>query len=336
MRLLILGGTVFLGRALTDAALARGHSVTHMHRGVSAGRDSRVETLIADRASAPFLGDADPARTWDAVLDTSGYLPQVVRLSVEALRDRVGRYAFVSSISAYRSFESAPIDEDAPLQSPPDPLPDAMTPELYGALKAGCEAVAGEAFGDRALIVRPGLIVGPHDASDRFTWWPWRIAQGGPFAAAGRPDRAVQLIDVRDLAEWMVAMLQRGMGGTFNATGPGTTLTMSDVVRACRAAAPDAGAAPLWMSDEFLLRHDVKPWIEIPLWVPESDASLGGLMDVDIGRALAEGLSFRALSRTVEDTLAWARERPADHRWKAGLAREREEMLLAAWRQVAR
>ena len=329
MRILILGGTVFLGRALTDAALALGHGVTHLHRGITAGRDPRVETIVADRASAT-LADVLRGGRWDAVVDTSGYLPQVVRRSAETLEGRVGRYAFVSSISAYRSFARAPVEETAELQSPPEPLPDAMTPELYGALKAGCEAVVRRTFGDAALLVRPGLIVGPHDPTDRFTWWPWRAARGGPFAAPGRPGRKVQFVDVRDLAEWIVAMLARGGSGTFNATGPAESISMEELLRVCVGVAA-TGADPQWLPDDFLLGHGVGPWIEMPLWVPESDDTLRGLMDVGIGRALAAGLRSRPLEETVRDTLQWARTRRSDHAWKAGLPREREDALLAAW-----
>src|SRR4029079_8754345 len=245
MRILILGGTVFLGRALTDAALARGHSVTHMNRGRSAGTDTRVETLVVDRMAIPFAADVARDRTWDAVIDTCGYLPQVVRRSAEGLRDRVGLYVFVSSISVHRTFDTPGFNEDAPVQPPPHPLPDAMTLELYGALKAGCEEAVREAQGGKALIVRPGLIVGPHDPTDRFTYWPHRIARGGVFAAPGRSGRPIQLIDVRDLAEWMIALIGHGTTGTFQATGPRDTLTMGELLDACIAAAGN-DARPEW------------------------------------------------------------------------------------------
>ncbi|MGZ5063824.1 MAG: NAD-dependent epimerase/dehydratase family protein, partial [Usitatibacter sp.] len=221
MRILILGGTVFLGRALTDAALARGHRVTHFNRGRSSAPDARVETVTGDRTQSL---EALAGREWDAVVDTSGYLPQVVGKSARALRDATRRYVFVSSISVYAGPGFA---EDAAVQPPPDPLPDAMTMEAYGALKAACEGVVRESFGDRATLVRPGLIVGPHDPTDRFTWWPARVARGGRVAAPGRPSRTVQFIDVRDLARWMVELVQRGAAGTFNATGPRAPVEMS-------------------------------------------------------------------------------------------------------------
>ena len=327
MRLLILGGTVFLGRALTDAAIARGHTVTHLHRGRSAASDDRVETLLRDREEVPFLRDIDPSRTWDAVVDTSGYLPQVVARSAEALRDRVGMYVFVSSISAYASFESEDFDEDAPLQADPDPLPSERTPELYGALKAACERVVSRAFGARALIVRPGLLVGPNDPTDRFTWWPWRIAKGGRFVAPGRPERNIQFIDVRDVAEWTISMLESSTGGIFQVDGPARALTMGEFIEACRAVGGSA-STPEWVSDGALLAHEVRPWFEMPLWIPESNAEYRGFMSASIERALRHGLKIRALERTIADTLRWANERPASREWKAGLSPEREAALL--------
>lgn len=330
MRLLILGGTVFLGRALTDAALARGHEVTHVNRGLTAGTDARVETIACDRAAQPFLGAIDPARTWEAAIDTSGYLPQVVRRSAAALRERVARYAFVSSISVYSSFEREGFDETASIQAPPHPLPDALDLQLYGALKAGCEAVVNAAFGARALIVRPGLMVGPNDRSDRFTWWPHRAARGGAFAAPGRRERRIQLIDARDLAQWIVAMVERGAHGVYNATGPATALTMGELIDEC-VAAGGGRSRPTWLPDEFLLREKVQPWMQMPLWLPESAASSRGFMAADASRAVGEGLAFRPLRETVADTLAWSGTRGANHPWKAGLDPEREAALLAAW-----
>jgi len=331
MRILILGGTVFLGRATTDAAIARGHEVTHLNRGQSSPGDPRVVTRRADRTDAKALAAALEGGEWDAVIDTSGYMPQVVRLSAEELARRTHRYLFVSSISVYASFARAGFDEDAPVSPPPDPLPETRDMELYGPLKSGCENVVREALGARATVVRPGLIVGPHDPTDRFTYWPVRLARGGEVLAPGRPQRQVQFIDVRDLAQWMVELVERDVAGTFNATGPATPFTMGEFLEACRAvAATDARLA--WIPDEALLAAGAGPWMEVPLWLPESDPEVRALMGADIGRALRQGLSFRPLAQTLADTLEWARRRPAEHAWKAGFTPERERHLLAAVR----
>ncbi len=324
MRILVLGGTVFLGRAITDAALARGHRVTHFNRGRSGAPDGRAETMTGDRTISL---DALLGRTWDGVIDTSGYLPQVVRRSAEALRDATGRYVFVSSISVYAG---PGFSEDDAVQPPPDPLPDAMTMEAYGALKTACEGVVRGIFGERATVVRPGLIVGPHDPTDRFTWWPWHVARGGRVAAPGRAARAVQFIDVRDLARWTVGLLEREARGTFNATGPRAPLPMSQLLDACRVVSR-SDASVEWIDEAFLAESGVKPWMEMPLWVPESDPHASGFMSVPIDRALAAGLAFTSLESTIADTLAWSRTRPAGHEWKAGLAEEKERELLAAW-----
>lgn len=323
MRILILGGTVFVGRALTDAALAARHDVTHFNRGLSAPPDPRVRAIKGDRTA---FDPAALAGAWDAVIDTSGYLPQVVAPSVVALHAGAARYLFVSSISAYAPGGYA---EESALQPPPDPVPDTLVPEAYGALKAACEGVVRRAFGERALVVRPGLIVGPDDPTDRFTWWPARMARGGRVAAPGRPARAVQFIDARDLAGWMIALLERDASGTFNATGPASVLTMEGLLSACAADAR-RDATLEWIDDAFLLEQKVAPWKEMPLWIPESDASLAGFMHVPIARALAAGLTFRPLGETIADTLAWSKVR-GPHEWKAGLSDEREADLLRAW-----
>ncbi len=334
MRLLILGGTIFLGRALTDAALAGGHQVHHVNRGVTAPPDPRVNMLHADRNDAAALAAALDGHEWDAAIDTSAYLPQAVAKSVAALSGRVATYCFISSISAYAEFPADGNDEDSPLAAAPDPLPEAMTPPIYGPLKAACETVVMKGFGGHALVVRPGLIVGPHDPTDRFTWWPARMAAGGTVLAPGRPARPVQFIDVRDLAEWIVAMLERGATGTFNATGPEHPLPMEHLLATSRVVA-ESDAAIEWVDDAFLVANGVVPWKEMPLWIPESDPSMHGLMGTNIARALAAGLRFRPLDVTLQATLEWASSRPADHAWKAGLPPEREAEVLRLWKERA-
>ena len=328
MRLLILGGTVFLGRALTDAFLAAGHDVTHFNRGRSAPPDPRVRTIQGDRTV-----EADLARArgdWEAVVDVACYLPQVAQKAVAAFAG-VPRYVFISTISVYKGPR---FDEGAPLLDPPLPWPDALAMEHYGGLKAACEKVVLDAFGARATIVRPGLIVGPNDPTDRFTYWPVRAARGGEMLAPGRPSRTVQFIDVRDAAEFTAGLTARGVAGIFNATGPAQPIRMESLLRQC-VEATGGHASLRWLDDATLERGGAQPWKELPLWIPETDPEANGFMNVPIERALAEGLRLRPLGHTIRDTLAWARTRPADHAWKAGLSAEKEATLLAATPQVS-
>lgn len=322
----MLGGTVFLGRALTDAALAAGHEVVHFNRGRNAV-DGRVQAIQGDRNDIEALARAAAQGPWDAVLDTSAYLPQSVRKSVAALGEKAARYLLVTSISVYKGPGYA---ESAAVQSPPDPLPETWTPGTYGGLKAGCESTAREMLGERAVIVRPGLIVGPNDRTDRFTWWPHRVAQGGRVAAPGRAGREVQFIDVRDLAEWMVKLAAGNAAGTFNATGLAVPVPMATLLETCREVS-GSDARFEWIDEPFLEEMKVAPWKDMPVWLPESDPEAAGSMEVPIGRALATGLSFRPLAATVADTLAYSRSFAPGHEWKAGLDAARERGLLERW-----
>jgi len=316
VRLLVLGGTVFLGRHLVDAALARGHEVTLFNRGqTNSELFPDVERLRGDRD-----GDLSALErgSWDAVVDTSGYVPRVVRASAELLADRVEHYTFVSSVSAYGDFSRVGLSEDDAVEPLAEESEDVA--EHYGPLKALCEQAVESVFPGRSLVVRPGIIVGPHDPTDRFTYWPVRSARGGEVLAPGDPNRQVQVIDCRDLAAWMVRLVEDRVTGTLNATGPGQPLTMEGMLAAC-------GAEELtWVSDEFLLEREVGPWMELPLWV--SGPEWAGLLSVDISRAVAAGLSFRPIEETARDTLAWASSRELT---KAGLAPERESELLREW-----
>lgn len=321
MRLLLLGGTVFLGRALTDALLAAGHDVTHFNRGKSAAPDPRVRTIQGDRWS-----DADLARAqgdWDAVLDVACYMPQLAQKAAAAFA-QVPRYVFISTISTYKGPR---FDEDAELIAPPDPWPEALDMAFYGGLKTACEGIVRQGFGDRATIIRPGLIVGPHDPTDRFTYWPVRAARGGTIVAPGRPTRTVQLIDVRDVADFTAGLLARDVRGTFNVTGE--RMAMQALLETC-IASTGGNATLRWLPDEVLEREGVQPWKDLPLWIPEIDPAANGFLDVPIDRARAAGLRFRPLAGTIRDTLAWARTRPADHAWKAGLDAAKEARLLGA------
>jgi 2'-hydroxyisoflavone reductase len=328
MRLLFLGGTVFLGRHLAELATSAGHSVTTFTRGEHpAPLPEGVEQLRGNRDSDL---SALHGRQWDAVIDTSGYFPREIVASMAALAGAVGHYTFISSISAYADFAQIGLTEEAPLATLTDPTVEEVTGDTYGGLKALCERAVEAAMPGRALIIRPGLVVGPYDPTDRFTYWPHRIAGGGEVLAPGRPTRAVQFIDARDLAAWALRLAERQVTGVYHATGPAAPLPFGRLLEVCQEAGA-ADARPIWVEDAFLEQRGVEPWSELPLWIPESDASHAGFEQVDCSRALGAGLTFRPLEQTVRDTLAWAAARPADRAWRAGLTREREAELLAAW-----
>ncbi|UCC64192.1 MAG: SDR family oxidoreductase [Anaerolineae bacterium] len=328
MQLLILGGTRFLGRALVQAALQRGHEVTLFNRGQSnPDLFPDLEKLRGDRDGG--LGALD-GRRWEAVVDTCGYVPRVVRQSAELLADAVGHYTFISTLSVYADLSQRGIGESAPLGTLEDESVEEITGQTYGPLKALCEMVVAGALPGRALIIRPGLIVGPHDPTDRFTYWPDRVAQGGEVLAPGRSGKPVQFIDVRDLAEWTIRLAEKKRNGVHNATGPEVPLPMEQLLHTCQVVS--GGDATLtWVSGQFLLDHEVEPWSDLPLWTPESDPAFAGFHAFDCRKAIAAGLTFRPLADTVRDTLAWAATRLDDHEWRAGLTRDRESELLQAW-----
>ena len=248
------------------------------------------------------------------MIDTSGYIPADVRASAEQLRD-AGRYVFVSSVSVYADFSRGPT-ETSPTADLGDLPLDELAPDFsnYGPLKALAEAEVERVFGERALIVRPGLIVGPHDPTGRFTYWARRLGRGGEILAPGPPERLVQFIDVRDLAEWILDGVEQGLSGTFNATNEG--VAWSELL--------DSGDVT-WVSDEFLQRHEVGPWMELPLWLPGPEWA--GMHATDVGRAVEAGLRFRPLAETI----GGAADAPAED--GVGLTPEREAELLAAWRE---
>jgi 2'-hydroxyisoflavone reductase len=322
---LILGGTGFLGRHLVEAALGEGHLVTLFNRGLSEPElFPEVEKLEGDRE-----GDLSAlrGRRWDAVIDTCGYVPRVVGAAAGILADAADHYTFVSSISVYSDGIAAGADEEAPVRELPDPTVEEVTGETYGGLKALCERAAEEEMPGRVMNVRPGLISGPHDPTDRFTYWPRRISAGGEVLAPDREERTIQYIDVRDLAAWIIGMSGERRTGTYNATGPDYELTMGRLLEECEAAS-GAGAEFVWVTEDFLEENGVQPFTELPLWVPREDAAL---LAVDCSRAIEAGLAFRPLAATIEDVLAFDRARPAGREPAAGLRPEREQELLRAW-----
>lgn len=331
-RLLILGGTSFLGPAITELALAAGWRVTHFNRGKHMpGGMPGVEQLLGDRNGEL---DALRGREWEAVVDTSGFVPRHVRLSAGLLAPATRQYVFISTISVYASL-AQPADESSPVGRLADETVEEVTGETYGPLKALCEQAAERAMPGRVTTLRPGLIVGPRDPTDRFTYWPVRAARGGEFIAPGTPDDPIQVIDVRDLAALTLGVIDRGLFATMNAVSPPRMFTIGRLVDACVSVAAN-GAKPVWIPADFLAAQNVAPWSDMPAWIPPTgDAAAGGLVPVD--RALAAGLSIRPLEQTVRDTLAWHATRPAEQRekLKAGLGAEREAAVLAAWKARA-
>lgn len=327
MKLLILGGTVFVGRHLVEVALARGHTVTLFNRGQhNPELFPEVEKLRGNR-DGELAALAN--RQWDAVIDTCGYIPRAVKASATQLANQVGHYTFISTISVYPDYSQAGLDETAAVGVLADPTVEEVTGETYGPLKALCEEAAEAAMPGRVLTIRPGLIVGPYDPTDRFTYWPVRVAQGGEVLAPGEPMQQVQFIDVRDLAAWTIGQVEAKNTGIYNATGPAYPLPIQQFLHACN----DVGgnlAQLTWVSEPFLLEKEVGAFVEMPLWVP---AAMAGLEQINCQKAINAGLTLRPLPTTIRDTLLWHTTRDESHQWRAGMAPERESELLEAWHQ---
>jgi len=325
VRVLVLGGTLFLGRHVVEAALARGDEVTVFNRGrTDPDLFPEVEHLRGDRDTGDL--NALRGREWDAVVDTSARVPRWVRDAACLAAETDAHYSFVSSISVYRDLSATGVGEDAPVQTLEDEtaeeIPDA---ETYGALKALCERALDEELPGRGLSVRAGLIVGPYDNTGRFTYWVHRIARGGEVLAPEPRDQPVQFVHARDLADWILASAERRLAGVFNATGPEDPLTLAELLEACRDLA-EKPASLTWLDERFLVEQGVEEWSDLPLWVaPGVKKENAGLMSVDASRAVAEGLRFRPLRATLLETLAGAEPTSG-----AGLTPERERELLAA------
>jgi 2'-hydroxyisoflavone reductase len=334
VKLLVLGGTRFLGRHVVETAAAEGHAVTLFHRGETrCPLPPGVEERLGDRTSADVerLG----AEPWDLVVDTSGMDPETVERSARALAG-ARRYLFVSTVSVYADVSRPGLSEDAPLAGLPAEGGEADPAQRYGALKAAAEAVVRERFGARATVVRPGLIAGPYDPTGRFTYWAERLVRGGEVLAPGRPERPVQLIDARDLAAWFLRLGRAERGGTFHAAGPLGGTTMGELLEAGTAALDPAEPVRLrWVGDEVLLGAGAGPWMELPLWLPDQP-EYAGFLRLDPSRARAAGLTTRPVGETFRATAAWAASLPPERERGAGLSPERERELLAAGQEVGR
>jgi nucleoside-diphosphate-sugar epimerase len=342
MKILVIGGTAFLGRHLIEAALARQHTVTMFNRGKeNPALYPTIEKVCGDRRENL---DALKSGRWDAVIDTCGYRPCDVRASSKALADVVDHYTYISTVSVYADFSKPGISEADPAQSISgddlksaesielkDPLVAANYGMAYGPMKALCEEAVEDAMQGRALTVRAGVIVGPYDYTDAFTYWAARVAQGEEVLAPGRPERQIQFIDARDISEWIIRMVEQRKAGVFNANGPEKPLTMQAMLEECKAVT-GSDARFNWVDEGFLLNSGVIPWFDLPLWVPEMNPALKGVMAINSDKAIAAGLAYRPLDKTIRDVVSWNRARQNGHEMRAGLKREREVELLRSWR----
>lgn len=326
MEILFIGGSRFVGKHAVLEALRRGHEVTLFNRGSHPVPAQGVRHIRGDR-------DRDLARLegerFDAVVDTSGYRPGQVRSAAQALAGRAGSYLFVSTISVYASQTEPHQSEDSPLVELDESAGEEVGAENYGGLKVLCERALEASFPDRKLIIRPGIIVGPDDPTDRFTYWPVRVGQGGEVLAPDRPEHPVQFIDARDLAAWMIAMLETEQEGTFNAVSQPDRFTMGSLIEASKKAA-GASTSVTWVSEEFLLDEEVHPFADLPLWLPGESANFAR---VSAERAYGKGLSIRGLEDTTAATLRWYREQ-GEPKLSVGLGRDRERRLLAKWHEL--
>jgi 2'-hydroxyisoflavone reductase len=334
LRVLILGGTGFIGPHFVAALQARGHRLTLFNRGKrNAGLFPQIETLLGDRNDKL---DALKNRSWDVVIDNSGYVPRHVRLSAELLKGHVEQYIFVSSISAYADLATPGIDEDYATAKLADSSVEEVTGETYGGLKALCEQAVERTYGERATILRPTYIVGPGDPTDRFTYWPVRAARGGTMLAPGTTSDPIQIIDVRDFADFAVPCVEQRFTGRYNICVPPRSVSVGGLLESAKRLSK-SDATFVWADQEFLQANGLVESAEIPIWSPTQGEYAGAAL-VNPARAVGKGLHFRALDTTVADTLAWHRKRPTDQQQKlrAGLMPEREAELLAklkAWKK---
>ena len=326
LKVLVLGGTGISGPHLVRELSARGHQVTLFNRGKrNPGLFPNVETLIGDR-NGPI--DVLKGRKWDVVVDNSGYFPRQVQATAQLLKDQAGHYIYVSSISAYADLTPPGIDEDYKLAELKDPEATEITNDNYGGLKAACERIVEQTFGERQAVVRPSYIVGPGDSSDRFTYWPVRVARGGEVLAPGSALDPVQFIDARDMAEFMRKCVEQNISGRYNLCNPPGAVTMGDLLETSKRVSK-SNATFAWASQPFLEQNKTLESGEIPIWAPTTGKEAGAAL-VSSARAVAKGLRFRELDLTIKDTLAWHEQRPAEQKAKlrAGLTPEREAELL--------
>lgn len=324
VKLLMIGGTRFVGRHLVDYAISRGYEVTLFNRGqTDPGAFPELEKITGDRQTDLHLLKG---RSFDAVIDTCGYVPRIVKASAEALANS-GAYVFISSISALGDVDRPGVDESGAVATLDDPTVEEVRGDTYGPLKALCEKTVEEVFGERSLNIRPGLIVGPWDPTDRFTYWPVRIEKGGKVLAPGNPGYQIQFIDARDLAEWTINFLEQQVRGLFLAIGPKEPLSLGELMEICRKVTGDKSEL-VWVPEEQVLSGGAAPWQELPLWLPESAPEVSGMQKLDNTKAVDAGLQFRPVDETVRDTLEWFHLHRAGTPLRAGLDPEKEAAII--------
>jgi 2'-hydroxyisoflavone reductase len=327
MKILIIGGTRFLGRHIVHKAIELGHEITLFNRGKSnPGLFPQIETVFGDRETELYKLSN---RVWDVVIDTCGYLPNIVEISASWLMDKVNSYVYISSISVYEQTGKIGLSEQDEISQLRTDEPQLLSNETYGALKGLCEKVVQNYFPSRSLIIRPGLIVGPFDPTDRFTYWPWRVSRGGEVLVPGEPNKNIQIIDVRDLAGWILSLAAGDLFGIFNAVGLDNPVLFGDILEISRQISM-SDAHWVWVNRSFLDQHQIQWWTQIPLWLPGEENN--GMDQVSNQKAVAAGLTFRPLMDTIADTIKWANERPISHVFKAGLDPQLESKLLADWK----
>jgi 2'-hydroxyisoflavone reductase len=329
IKVLILGGTGFIGPHFVAALREAGHTLTLFNRGKrDPEADPGVEQLLGDRNGQI---ESLRGRDWDVVIDNSGYTPKQVRATADLLKGHVKQYLFISSVAVYADFKKPKMDEDAPLATLKDPSTDTVNGETYGGLKVLCEQVVQAAYGKRATLIRPSYIAGPGDPTDRFTYWPWRVAQGGEMIAPGQPGDPFQYIDVRDLADFVRACVEKGVGGVYNLCVPPGFVTIGSLLEASRKVT-GSDTKFVWASPEFLEKHDIigenAKGNYMPIWQSAASDD-AGIVQCSSERAVKQGLKFRTLETTIRETLEWQKGRPAEQqKLRAGLAPEQEKELL--------
>ncbi len=328
MNILVIGGTRFVGRHLVEAALAKGHTLTLFNRGSHTEVFPGISLIQGDRNKPEDLAKLQ-GQSWDAVIDTCAYIPRQVRELLERIASSTKHYTLISTISVYANQTLALQDERAELARLADESIEEVTGESYGGLKVLCEQVAEEFMPGRNLIPRLGLVVGPFDPTDRFSYWPNRVAQGGEVLAPDRPEKPVQFIDVRDLSEWTVSSMEADRTGIYNLVTNPDQFHFGDLLETCKEVS-QSNARFTWVNEAFLEAQEVAPWMGLPIWIPGEEENF---LRISNQKAISAGLRIHSLKDTVKDTLVWLKSRASDHEWKAGISAEKEQEVLKNWHQ---